>query len=83
MNPDRIPIRNAVLACLSAEEVEQLIHVFAARRGIEGFTEAEALTLLDWAHRVRWAARTLDQLLEGLLQFEVTEGQLLFFVAPR
>ncbi|HEV8131815.1 MAG TPA: hypothetical protein VGQ81_11220 [Acidobacteriota bacterium] len=66
---------------LTGEEAEFLLRSLTKTRGERSFTELEARTVIQWAHTTKVGYDFLKAILEGKMQIDVADGEIVF-LAP-
>ena len=64
------------------EEYQHLIYSFASSREDKGFTEDEAVDLLEWCDSIRLRATLLELVLKGLALIGWENGEPTFRISP-
>lgn len=70
---------------LTDDEIQTLVLSLAEARGDDGFTEDEALVVLNWANRTRIEQAALECVLKGMTTVNVDpkSGEIMFKITQR
>jgi hypothetical protein len=63
---------------LTGEEAEFLLRSLTKTRGERSFTELEARRVIHWAHTTKAGYDFLKAILEGKMQIDVVDGEIVF-----